>query len=71
MMFEKASKEKKLDPTMAEKLRHWRHSGFGVHHGKPLSKDDKAAVEHLAQYILRHPFSLDKMSFHEDTATVL
>ncbi len=37
------------------------HSGFGVHHAVWLDADDLAGRERLAQYMLRCPFSLQRM----------
>ncbi len=39
----------------------WRHSGFSVHNGVRVEPEDQAGVERLARYILRPPFSLERM----------
>ncbi len=39
----------------------WTHSGFGVHHAVRLDADDHAGRERLAHYMLRCPFSLERM----------
>jgi hypothetical protein len=61
----------KLDPVFAQKLRAWRHSGFGVHNGKVIAKDDRAGLERVAQYIARNSFSESKMTYNEATGVVL
>ena len=61
----------KLDPVFAQKLRAWRHSGFGVHNGKVIAKDDRAGLERVAQYIARNSFSESKMTYNEETGVVL
>jgi len=45
--------EELLAPEMARKLLGWKHSGFSVHNGKPLRRDDAAGLERVAQYIIR------------------
>ena len=39
----------------------WNHSGFGVHHAVRLHADDLAGRERLAHYMLRCPFSLERL----------
>jgi hypothetical protein len=42
--------EELLAPDLARKLPVWKHSGFSVHNGKPLRRDDAAGLERAAQY---------------------
>jgi len=51
-----------LPPQRAKALQSWKHSGFNVHAGDRVSPEAKADLEQLAQYILRNPFSVDKMT---------
>ena len=45
-------KEGKIDDGLIEKLMAWKHnSGFSVHNGVRLARDDEAGRESLAQYI--------------------
>ena len=39
----------------------WNHWGFGVHHPVRLHAADLAGRERLAHYMLRCPFSLERM----------
>jgi hypothetical protein len=48
----------------------WRHSGFNVHVGDPIPADDREALEKLAHYIIRCPFSQERMTYHAATRTV-
>ena len=48
---------------MARKLLSWKHSGFSVHNGKPLRREDADGLERVAQYIIRNPFSEQKMVY--------
>jgi hypothetical protein len=55
--------EQKLLPgERVQVLYSWRHSGFNVHAGEPVAPEAKADLEDLAQYILRNPFSVEKMT---------
>jgi hypothetical protein len=64
--------EGKIDDGLIEKIMKWRHnSGFSVHNGVRLSRDDEAGRESLAQYIMRNPFSVRKITYNEATGTVI
>ncbi len=51
----------KIDESRVTQMLGWNHSGFGVHHAVRLDADDLAGRERLAQYMLRCPFSLERM----------
>ena len=54
------------------KLKSWRHSGFSIDAGEaPLAADDAAGRRRLAEYLLRAPFSLDKITYNADSGSVL
>ena len=60
-----------LAEERARKLLSWKHSGFSVHNGKPVKRDDQEGLERIAQYIIRNPFSEKKMTYNEETGTVI
>lgn len=43
-------------------MRQWHHSGFGIHAGHRIQKDDHDGLEKFSQCILRTPFSLEKIT---------
>jgi len=49
----------------------WQHSGFSVHNGVRIAKDDDGGKQNLAQYIIRNTFSIEKLTYIEDTGTVI
>ncbi len=49
----------------------WKHSGFNLHSGEPVPPENKAQLEKLAQYILRNPFSVQKMTMESPTDTII
>lgn len=55
--------EKLLPPGRVQILYSWKHSGFNVHAGRAVPPEAKADLEDLAQYMLRNPFSVEKMTF--------
>jgi hypothetical protein len=63
--------EGRTEVEFAEKLRSWKHSGFGVYRGERIAADDRKGLENLARYIVRNPFSLEKITYNEDTGTVI
>jgi Putative transposase len=54
--------EKLLPPERVQVLYSWKHSGFNVHAGEVVPPEAKADLGDLAQYILRNPFSVQKMT---------
>ena len=54
-----------LPPKRARILRGWVHSGFNVHRSRRVLPEQREDIERLAQYIIRSPFSLDKMQVNE------
>lgn len=51
----------------------WRHSGFQVHDGRNdlIAAGDHAGRKRLAEYLLRHPFSLQKITWNASSKTVI
>ena len=60
-----------LGEELARKLLSWKHSGFSVHNGKPVKRNDTAGLKRVAQYIIRNPFSEQKMTYNEENGTVI
>jgi hypothetical protein len=63
--------QKLLPPERVRVLYSWKHSGFNVHAGEQVSPEAKADLEDLAQYILRNPFSVEKMTLESPTDMVI
>jgi hypothetical protein len=64
-------KEGLLSPDRARMLLGWRHSGFCVHRSKRVQPHQKEDLERLAQYIIRNPFSVEKMYPDPETGTII
>ena len=63
---------KLLTEKKARDLLSWKHSGFNLDAGeKPVAADDVDGRRQLAEYLLRAPFSLQKITWNEKTATVI
>jgi len=55
-------KEERINEELIAKIMRWRYaSGFSVHKGEQLGRDDGDGQEALAQYIIRNPFAVEKM----------
>ena len=63
--------EKLLPPERVQVLYAWKHSGFNVHAGERIPPEAPADLEDLAQYILRNPFSVEKMTLESPTDIVI
>jgi hypothetical protein len=64
-------REGKIDDRQIRALLGWKHSGFSAWRGEPISRRDRRAQENLAQYVMRNPFSVEKMSYVAETGTVI
>ena len=64
-------REKLLPPERVQVLYSWKHSGFNLHAGERVPPEAKADLEDLAQYILRNPFSVEKMTLESPTDMVI
>ena len=64
-------REDLVSEALAKKMLAWRHTGFSAHNAVRVGARDTAARRKLAQYMLRAPFSLEKMSYDPDTCTVI
>ena len=67
MLFEEGLLAEKL----ADNLLGWKHSGFSVYNGKPIKRNDTDGLKRVAQYIIRNPFSEQKMTYNEENGTVI
>ncbi|MBC7979743.1 MAG: hypothetical protein H7Y36_04180 [Armatimonadetes bacterium] len=62
-----------IGPKKLADLLAWKHSGFHIHDSgeKPVPAHDSDGRKRLAEYLLRHPFSLQKITWNETTKTVI
>ncbi|ODS31020.1 MAG: putative transposase, partial [Candidatus Scalindua rubra] len=70
-VFKMLKDEGKIDDDVINKLMSWRHSGFSVHNGVRVARDNEKGKEALSQYIIRNTFSLEKLTYNEETNTVI
>ncbi len=64
--------EKLISEKKARQLLGWKHSGFSVDAGEsPVASRDVEGRRRLAEYLLRAPFSLEKITWIEDTGSVV
>ncbi|HEX7549551.1 MAG TPA: transposase [Candidatus Methylomirabilis sp.] len=63
--------ERRIDETLIRTLLGWRHSGFSLHNAVRIGPHDIEGRRAVAEYILRSPFSLEKLRYHPRTGTVL
>jgi hypothetical protein len=53
--------EGRITPEIVAQMRSWKYSGFSVDHRVRLEADDAKGIERLTQYLVRCPFSLDRI----------
>jgi len=54
-------KKGQLLSERARVLRGWTHPGFNIHRSQRVPPGNREDIERLAQYIIRNPFSADKI----------
>ena len=65
-------REKLLSRKKADQMLTWKHSGFSLDAGdKPVAAFDVDGRRRLAEYLLRAPFSLEKIHWNEKTRQVI
>ncbi|MBM2833539.1 MAG: putative transposase [Candidatus Brocadiaceae bacterium] len=69
-VFKMLKEEEKTDDII-KKLMNRKHSGFSVHKKARIAKDDEKGRKVLAQYIIRNTFSLEKLTYNQETGTVI
>jgi len=70
-VFTMLKEEEKITEELIDKLMNWNHSGFSVHKGEQIARNDEEGREKLAQYIIRNTFSMEKLTCNEETGTVI
>jgi hypothetical protein len=70
-VFKMLKEEGKIGDDLINRLMGWRNSGFSVHNGVRVRRDDDGGREALAQYIIRNTFSVEKLTYMDKTATVI
>jgi hypothetical protein len=64
--------EKLISESKLRQLLAWTHSGFSLDAGeKPVAPHDVEGRKRLAEYLLRAPFSLEKITWNESTGKVI
>jgi len=70
-VFKMLKEERKIGDDLINKLMGWRHSGFSVYNGVRVRRNDDGGREALAQYIIRNTFSVEKLTYINETGTVI
>lgn len=64
-------RERRIDEPVIRKLLGWRHSGFSLHNAVRIGAHDSDGRRAVSEYVLRSPFSLEKLRYHATTGTVI
>ena len=70
-VLKRLNAEGKIGDALINNLMSWKHTGFSVHNGVRIAKDDDVGKENVAQYIIRNTFSLKKLTYIEQTGIVI
>jgi hypothetical protein len=64
-------RERRIDETVIRKLLGWRHSGCSLHNAVRIGVADTDGRRAVVEYILRSPFSMEKMRYQAKTRTII
>ena len=64
-------RERRIDGAVIRKLLGWRHSGFSLHNAVWIGAADSDGRRAVAEYILRSPFSMEKLRYQAKTGTII
>jgi hypothetical protein len=70
-VFRLLVQRKLLSPALVHKFMQWKHSGFNLFRSDPVKGTLRAELEKMAQYILRHSFAVEKMTYFPQTGRVI
>jgi hypothetical protein len=70
-IFRLLVQRKRLSPALVHKFMQWKHSGFNLFRGDPVPGTHRAELEKMAQYILRHSFAVEKMTYFANNGRVI
>lgn len=71
MVFGMLPDEERISPERVERMHTWKHSGFSIHCDTVIHAEGPDGRRTLGEYVSRAPFSLERMTFAEDSDTVL
>ena len=63
--------EGRINDDIITNLLSWRHSGFSVDNSVRIAADNQDGKITLAQYIIRNTFSVDKLTYNEQSGMVI
>ena len=65
------TRKETIGSALARQMLEWHHSGFSVHNQVRVRAGDAEGRRSLAGYMLRAPFSLEKMSYNASNGTIV
>jgi len=70
-LFKTLLSKGKITQDLINILLSWRHSGFNVFCGPRIHPREGDAMENLARYIIRAPFSQERMTYIQEESKVI
>jgi hypothetical protein len=64
-------RERRIDEALVRKLLGWQHTGFSLHNAVRIGAQDDDGRHAVAEYVLRSPFSQEKLRYHAKTGTII
>ena len=70
-VFRELLAHKLISPELVARMKTWKHSGFNVHSGRSVPPENRAEREQLCQYVLRNPFSVERITLESPTDIII
>lgn len=70
-IFAELLHHKLISPELVARMKSWKHTGFNVDASRTVAPENRAEREQLCQYVLRNPFSVEKITLESPTDTVI
>jgi len=70
-IFAELLRQKFISPELIARMKTWQHSGFNVDLSRSVPPENRAEREQLCRYVLRNPFSVEKITLESPQDTVI
>ena len=70
-IFAELLRHKLISTELVARMKSWKHTGFNVDASRTVAPENRAEREQLCQYVLRNPFSVEKITLESPNNTII
>ena len=70
-IFAELLRHQLISNELVARMKSWKHTGFNVDASRTVAPQNRAEREQLCQYVLRNPFSVEKITLESPTDTII